>query len=117
MTDCRLEANGNATILHLSGELMIDYAVRLRSILSDSLRTADRIEIDVSSVTGIDVSCLQLFCAAHKTAVSMNRSMHFLGVRSPVLKQTARRVGWLRPAGCMPDKGTECHWAEEGSNE
>jgi len=117
MTDCRVEAKGNATILHLSGELMIDYATQLRSILSDSLQEADCIEIDVSSVTGIDVSCLQLFCAAHKTSVAMNRSLRFLDVRSAVLRQTARHAGWLRPAGCMPDKGTRCLWQEEGSDE
>ncbi len=52
MTDCRVEARGTTTILHLSGELMIDYAARLRSILVDSLQKADRIEIDLSSVTG-----------------------------------------------------------------
>jgi hypothetical protein len=60
---------------------------------------------------------LQLFCAAHKTSVAMNRSLRFLDVRSAVLRQTARHAGWLRPAGCMPDKGTRCLWQEEGSDE
>ncbi len=112
MSDCRVEANGNATILHLSGALMIDYATRLRSILSDSLKSADRIEIEVSSVTGIDVSCLQLFCAAHRTSVRMNRPLRILDDRSAVFRQTARHAGWLRPAGCTPGKGAGCLWAE-----
>jgi anti-anti-sigma regulatory factor len=113
MTDCRVEAKSTATILHLSGELMIDYAARLRSILIDSLRKADRIEIDVSSVTGIDISCLQLFCAAHKTSAGMNKFLGFLDGPSSVLKQTARQAGWLRSTGCMPDRSMECVWKEE----
>jgi anti-anti-sigma regulatory factor len=117
MTDCRVETKDRDTILRLSGELLIDYAAQLRSILIDSLREADRVEIDLSSVTAVDISCLQLFCAAHKTSVRMNRSLRFLGVRSVVLRQTARQAGWLRSSGCVPDKSTKCVWREEGYDE
>ncbi len=117
MTDCQVETKDDTTILRLSGELMIDYAARLRSILFDSLRRADRVEIDISSVTGIDISCLQLFCSAHKTSMSMNKVLGFLDGPSAALRQTVRQAGWLRSIGCMPDKAAECVWRQEGCDE
>jgi anti-anti-sigma regulatory factor len=111
MADCEMETNERALILHLSGEVMIAYADQLRSILIDSLEKADRIEIDTESVTGVDISCLQLFCAFHRTSVHMNKSVAFLNVPSG-FRQAIRQAGFTGSGGCG-DKGAGCLWSEE----
>ncbi|HVN97187.1 MAG TPA: STAS domain-containing protein [Syntrophorhabdaceae bacterium] len=113
MTDCVVEKNNNETILHLSGELQIEYAAQLRSLLADSLREADLVKIDLSSVTAADISCLQLFCAAHKTSLAANKLLDLIGIPSTAFKDLARRTGCIRSSGCNPDKGTSCLWSEE----
>ena len=117
MTDCRLETNGKDTILYLSGEILIDYAARLKSILIDALSISDRVEIDISSVTAIDVSCLQLFCAAHKTSTDMNKVLDLLDAPSSIFADMVRRAGCIGSGGCALDKITPCVWREERYNE
>jgi ABC-type transporter Mla MlaB component len=113
MADCRVETNGREKILHLSGELLIDYAGQLRNILIDYLKDTDRAKIDISSATAIDISCLQLFCAAHKTSAEMDKVLDLLDAPSAVFADTVRRAGCIRPCGCTLDKVTPCLWREE----
>ncbi len=113
MTDCRVETNGRDTILHLSGELLIDYAARLKSILVDALSISDRVEIDISSVTAVDVSCLQLFCAAHRTSTDTHKVMEFIDAPSSVFADMIRRSGCIRSGACVLDRITPCVWREE----
>ena len=66
MIDCAKEEREDSAVLRLSGDLMIQDAAELRSALIDVFADAGTIDVDVSSVGRMDVSCLQLLCASHK---------------------------------------------------
>ncbi len=112
MAECRIETNDAGLVLHLGGALLMDYADQLRSLLVRSLTVSDHIEIDVASVTSVDISCLQLFCAAHRTSTSSRKRVEFLH-ESSAFQQAARQAGFTRSRGCMADKGIPCIWREE----
>jgi anti-anti-sigma regulatory factor len=112
MTDFNIENRGDAKVLHVSGELVIQHAHRLASKLVESLSDADRVEIDLSSVTNVDISCLQLFCAAHKTSMQLNKLLEFDGTCPDVFKQVVKNAGYLRHAGCVLDVDDTCLWKE-----
>ena len=113
MTDCQVVAKGKDAILRLAGELLIHDACRLRSMLIESFNKADRIEIDASSVTEADVSCLQLLCSAHRTSKLMNKFFGLSENASASFKKSVRQAGYARPSGCVLDTDKQCIWKEE----
>jgi ABC-type transporter Mla MlaB component len=113
MTECRVETKDKDMILHFSGELLIDYADQLKSILMDSLKKAKHIEVDVSSVTEADVSCLQLLCSAHRTSKRENKVFGLGDNASDSFKKSVRQAGYARPNGCVLDTSKQCMWKEE----
>lgn len=110
MNDIIVEKKANIGVLHLSGEFTIQDSVRLFTVLQESLEdnSLDCIEIDLSSVTNIDVSCLQLLCGAHKTSISSNKNLLVAGTISNELRQAINRAGYLRHKGCFPDNDSNC---------
>jgi anti-anti-sigma regulatory factor len=110
MNDIIIENRGNAKVLHLSGELVIQHANRLRSGFIESLRDANRIEIDLSAATDVDISFLQLLCSAHKSAIHAGKSVALDYSRSTVVTETIQRAGYFRHTGCMGNE--KCFWSE-----
>jgi anti-anti-sigma regulatory factor len=110
MNDIIIEKRGDAKVLHLSGELVIQYSDCLRSGIIESLSDTDRVEIDLSAVTDVDISCLQLFCAAYKTSIQLNKLLLFDGVCSNVFKQAVKNAGYFRHTGCTGNE--KCLWSE-----
>ncbi len=113
MADCITEDKGDIRILRLSGELTIQDADRLRSTLIEELARVDRIGIDLSSVTDVDIACLQLFCAAHKTSMDSDKLIKFEGVLPNLFKQAVKNAGYLRYTRCARDVNGECLWMGE----
>jgi ABC-type transporter Mla MlaB component len=112
MADITIKKKKNRRVLHLSGELVVQDAERLASGLLEALGDADRVEIDLSSVTDLDISCLQLFCAAHKTSAQQNKLLRIDGVCPEAVRRLAENAGFGH-AGCSLDVGDACLWKEE----
>ena len=110
MTDIVIEERGSTEILHLSGELVVRHANRLSSGLVAALNGAESVEIDLSSVTEVDISCLQLLCAAHKTATRQHRLLRVDGPCPDVFKRVLSTAGYLRQTGCVLGTSHTCLW-------
>ena len=104
--DVRRKRAGGGATLHLHGELTVQEAGRVRIELLDSLARADRVEIDLSSVTAADIAGLQLLCAAHKTAAARGKTVLLLRMPASV-EEAVAVAGFGRHEGCMAD----CLWA------
>jgi len=105
----------NHTKLKFSGELTIAHADAIRSALSDTLDKADSVVLDVEQVTEMDLSALQLFCSAHRTAVANGKQIRF-GCQPPeALDQTMSSAGFVREIGCDHRAEEKCLWSGGGS--
>jgi ABC-type transporter Mla MlaB component len=105
-----LKRSGKKDLIQCSGELTLDHAEELRSALIKALIDVDRVELDMEKVTAVDLSCLQLLCSAHRSAVRMNKLLALRHGRPDELNRAADEAGYLRRAGCRLDSYKTCLW-------
>jgi anti-anti-sigma regulatory factor len=117
MADCRIEDNGKQRVLTLSGELTIQYAELIRSKLLKSMQNIEHLTVRVEGATDVDLTCLQLLCASHRTATQLEVHLDLDREQSEVFKQTAIDTGFFRHTGCTFDTKQECLWLEDVKHE
>lgn len=105
----KTEASGRG-ILILDGELTIDQAAKIRELLIIAFESAKRVDICLRDVTAIDISCLQLLCSAHRTAVKAHLHVVLDDGNSEIFRQTVRNAGFFRSRDCQKDPYGNCFW-------
>ena len=70
-----LEDSARGKILRVEGSLTIEHACALKELLIEALEETDHLDIDLQNITSVDLACLQVLCAAHKTFVEAHRHM------------------------------------------
>ncbi|MDA8088282.1 MAG: STAS domain-containing protein [Nitrospiraceae bacterium] len=112
MFEYRFEDLNHATVLSLSGELTLDEAISdLRNVLLEKLSHADNIVINLDGIKAIDLSVLQLFCSAHRMALTSGKSLSLSSYPTLFMK-AVRNVG-LSSLVCRNDIWrAECLWPE-----
>lgn len=63
-----LEAGNGASVLCLSESVTIGDAAELKRLLLEALRAGQQVAVDLSGVTEVDISAIQLFLAARQAA-------------------------------------------------
>jgi ABC-type transporter Mla MlaB component len=104
------ELSGNTNILTIEGELTIAHAAELRTILIKSLESADTVQLRLESVKDVDLSCLQLLCAAHRSALISNKNLTLGSRGSEAFRQAVENAGYSRHLGCDLDISESCLW-------
>lgn len=105
-----IEQDGGAWTFRPAGSIRIDDSQRLQSMLLDAMSRHDDISIDVTGLEHIDLSVMQIFCSAHRTATVRGKRFAFSGNRQPCLAQTIRLMGFDRETGCRLDQTKTCIW-------
>ncbi len=101
---------GDAGTLLLEGDLTVQRAAELHAALRDSLSRAAHITLNFERVTGIDLSCLQLLCAAHRSAEKFSKRLTVAGTDSGVFRRAVGEAGYTRHDGCITDPLSSCLW-------
>ena len=117
MTDCRIKDDGTRRVLSLSGELTIQNAEYIRSRLLESMQNIEHLTVRVKGATDVDLTCLQLLCASHKTATQLEVRLYLDKDQSEIFNQTAIDAGFFRHIGCAFDTKQECLWLEDAKHE
>ena len=102
--------SGNKGVVILEGDLTMPYAEEIRKILMKAIRGADELSVAFKNVRDADLSCLQLLCSAHRSAVRMKKHMTFTGIVPQTFKDTVVAAGFSHIRGCGPDSGRKCLW-------
>lgn len=113
MTDCITEDKMGVRILRFTGDLTVSRADEVKSALLESMKEAEHIEIDLSSVSEADLSCLQLFCSAHRTSKQLGKFFRLSNNAAGAFKEAVKSAGYARSSGCVLDTDKECLWKEE----
>ena len=79
-------ANAGATVLRLSGELTIYRAAELKPLLLQALDSAAQLEIDLSEVSEIDTSGVQLLMATKRRAQALGHELRLSAHSAPVVE-------------------------------
>lgn len=96
--------------LSLGGEITLLQAQDLLALLNEALEATDHVVIDIEEVTDIDMAGLQLLCAAHKTAVDLNKQWVMDPNQPDVLATRVRQAGLACRQHCDGLKNTNCLW-------
>lgn len=110
----KFEASGEEGILKVDGEISILCAGEFKNALTNSLERSNCLMLDLEAVSGMDVSCLQLICSAHRKAVLSEKQLILRGRLSDACRQIVKDSGYAREKGCMPDQDKPCLWAKGG---
>lgn len=106
-------AGSKRNIVIMSGDLTLDNAVELKTAIIKSLENAEEIVLDLEGVTYIDLSCLQVLCATHKSTVSSNKSIELKSKLSAAVKQSILEAGYLHQNDCPSGTLKNCFWARK----
>ena len=96
--------------MKLSGKLTIPRAYESVAAISQVLAEAEHgVVLDLSEVTGADVTFLQILCAAHRSALREGKSFS-IAAPSRALLDTVRTAGFERTQPCTKCTGDACLW-------
>jgi len=98
-------------ILSLQGDLTMVSAQETRKTLLDAIGKVDALRLDLNDVGSIDVSFLQLLCAAHRECFLSGKTILLQGNLTESVEDTLERAGYTRQLGCFADVRKSCLWA------
>lgn len=104
-----LEIAEDRGVLSLNGPATVEHASELRGTLLDPRGAVTDLAVDMAGVNEIDVTCLQLLCAAHHAAAPEGRRLRLVNVSAGV-RESIEQLGFLRHVGCRDDKSGSCLW-------
>jgi anti-anti-sigma factor len=102
-----VELDGDATVIHVKGEIDIATCARLRDVIEPHLGPAQSIVLDLSQVAFMDSSCLSVLVQAKGRLTADGGS---LVLRNP--SDAARRVLTVARAQGLIDVDTEARHAD-----
>lgn len=110
MTEIRIEESGSACLLFLEGDLTMERAKNFKKALLDSLDRADQVTIRVDKVDEISLSCLQLLCSAHRSALKNQKHLSISGPYSESFSLAVKCAALESPNGCPLEQIQSCLW-------
>lgn len=98
--------------LSLRGTATIDCCNELKAALLDALESSRELIVEVGELDEIDLSGLQLLCAAHKSAMQRDKLLSLRGERSPSFESRIEEGGFhcTLPSTCLKSRGESCLW-------
>jgi anti-anti-sigma regulatory factor len=104
------ELSGNGGVLTLQGDLTVGQADALKVALLGGMAQADSVTVNLDQVTSIDLSCLQVFCSAHRTYDTEKKVLSFNRQGLVPFEKTLRLAGFIREKACDLNPNTACLW-------
>lgn len=104
-------------IFTFHGQLTVENADSLKALLMEPA-PGDRLSLDFTGVTAVDVAGLQLLCAAHRAWLNMGKHVAVPKTKVPaIFREATMNAGYVRKGGCFPDAPGLCLWIEGDGDE
>ena len=96
--------------LRVAGEVRVHNVAELARTLLKALEKAEVLKVDLSGLTGADITLIQTLCAANKEAFLRGKRIRLVGCCSELLAGVLRDAGFCNRSGCMPEAVSTCLW-------
>lgn len=106
------EDRAGSLCIRAEGELTVQHAAEFKECLLDAMGKAQSVRVNLQAVEDMDVTCVQLLCSAHKTALSAGRDLVIDNEGSDLLERSIDRAGFSRSRGCAIDHNDSCLWMQ-----
>lgn len=106
-----IEENLQSPVLHLDGEATIAMAAELKNTLIQSLSQSERLTVNLEAVVDMDISCLQLLCAANRHSEKNDKTMQlYTGANEETLRNFLLESGYDPGGSCPESPCKRCLW-------
>ena len=112
MVETKREKDGNREVLVVSGNLTVAAAGAIMEALLQLLDAGADMVVKVERIGSMDVTFLQLLCAAHRAAADRQRTLKIAGAEREPFASLLRSSGFLRHIGCRENTRRTCFWAD-----
>ncbi|HEX9022379.1 MAG TPA: STAS domain-containing protein [Geobacteraceae bacterium] len=108
----RMEQEGTdeTGVVAISGRMTIEHAGEIRSALLEVFASSDGVRLDLERVSEVDLTGLQLICAAHISSIRLKKRFNVNTTASEPLISFVQNAGFLRHIGCCMDISQTCVW-------
>jgi anti-anti-sigma regulatory factor len=96
--------------LKLTGSMTIGQAAELKEVFLEALAAASELLVDLSGVTEIDLTGLQLLDASHRSALADGKRFSINDGGNQCFRDTVESAGFRRRVGCERDTTGTCIW-------
>ena len=94
--------------VRIEGDITLPSVSEIRDTILEAFRSNDRVSLDLRAVARVDMSCLQLFCALHKSSLEHGKEIVFSAPLPSIMKETMQKAGYWRDSGCRRKTTGEC---------
>lgn len=101
-------ADGNSITVNLAGVISIENVTQLHSALIDALSASKQVVLDVGKVEAIDMTTMQIFCSACKTAAANNLAFLVKGDYPDCMKTFSSDIGAQTGIDCPHNNNVTC---------
>jgi anti-anti-sigma regulatory factor len=106
-----IQLDGNRATMTICGDVTIQNISEFKVNLLEMQNMADDLAIDLEGIRETDVACLQMFCAAHRAWLQMNKRLTIAGPTPSVFQKVLADSGYQREGGCRLYGNHPCLWA------
>jgi ABC-type transporter Mla MlaB component len=96
--------------LTLAGSLTIGQAAAFKEALVTALNEASELRVDLSGISEIDLTGLQLLGASHRSALNRGKLFSVEAGGNRMYLDTVASAGFRRHVGCSKDVNGTCIW-------
>ena len=96
----------------LSGSLSLSAASEIRQRLLGALDEADTVKLLLRDVDDVDLSLVQIICAAHRSALLKNKTLKLQDNLPELFAQIIEDAGLNGHIGCSAEQKEHCVWKD-----
>ncbi|MBF0270700.1 MAG: STAS domain-containing protein [Magnetococcales bacterium] len=104
-----LDTARSVGVLSLTGDLTIRNAADFKEAMANAMYQSNHLELNMSEVERVDLTTLQILCAAQRTLLKKGNTLTISGTLPSALRETVQQAGFV---GCGGDKETTGLWKE-----
>lgn len=108
MSTWSLDSENNTGVLLVEGDMTINYIGDLKERLVEAFDNAERVTVDVSAATAIDVAGVQLLYACRRFSIGRDKQMCLRVGGNTKFVQFLDEVGFAKDFICDHGQANEC---------
>jgi anti-anti-sigma regulatory factor len=109
--ECETGSDGvEGAVVKVSGEMILFHAKEVQAALLQAIDANPQVQIDLAQVTRIDLTAMQLLCAAHRHAGCTKRLFTCALPTAGSVREAMAVAGYTRHVGCSHDEQGNCIW-------
>lgn len=103
---------GKEGVLTLMGRHTMAETMETKKALVEAIEEVDRLHLDLLAIESIDVSFIQLLCAAHRECFLSGKIICLQGDVPGAIEDFLQRAGYSKQHGCFAEAQASCLWCK-----